>query len=202
MINGEIIVKKLLYIDCSIRKKASRTARLASAFLGCVDREKYDVETLDLTELKLEPLNCELLARRDALIEKQDFGSELFSYARQFAEADAIVIAAPFWDLGFPAQLKIYFENVSVGGITFTYNQFGMVGKCRARELVFLTTRGGIYLESALECGSSYIDALTKLFGIEKYSCIAAEGLDIDGFDVEAIMKDAEAKAEEAARAL
>lgn len=42
----------------------------------------------------------------------------MFDVAKQFARTDMVVVAAPFWDMGIPAKLKIYFENVSVSDIT------------------------------------------------------------------------------------
>ena len=57
---------------------------------------------------------------------------------------DVIVIGAPFWDLSFPAALKLYFENVTVSGITFEYSEKGRpVGKCNAKKLYYITTSGG-----------------------------------------------------------
>ena len=41
----------------------------------------------------------------------------MFDLAKQFAEADEVIIAAPFWDLSFPAALKQYFEQINVLGI-------------------------------------------------------------------------------------
>ena len=56
----------------------------------------------------------------------------MFCYARQFAAADRIVIAAPLWDLSFPAQLKVYLENIYVTGIVTKYSEAGEpVGLCR-----------------------------------------------------------------------
>ena len=49
----------------------------------------------------------------------------MFRYARQFAAADKIVIAAPLWDLSFPAQLKVYLENIYVTGIVTKYSDAG-----------------------------------------------------------------------------
>ncbi len=31
----------------------------------------------------------------------------MFLYAKDFAESDIIVIAAPYWDLSFPSILKV-----------------------------------------------------------------------------------------------
>ena len=54
----------------------------------------------------------ETLKKRTALIESGDYSDRMFDYAKQFASADTIVIAAPYWDLSFPALLKTYFENI------------------------------------------------------------------------------------------
>ena len=104
-------------------------------------------------------------------------------YAHQFARADVIVIAAPFWDLGFPALLKTYIENISVDGITFYADIEGCHGMSQGRQLIFVTTRGGYYENTPLEMGSLYMEALSVFFGIDEYKCLYAEGLDIEGND-------------------
>ena len=53
---------------------------------------------------------------------------------KQFAAADVIVIAAPYWDLMFPAVLKTYLENITVTGITFCYSDQGRPqSMCKAK---------------------------------------------------------------------
>ena len=65
----------------------------------------------EVTELRLEDIdfplvNEDFLRRRDALIAAGSLDDPMFAMARQFAAADTVVIAAPFWDLSFPAMLK------------------------------------------------------------------------------------------------
>ena len=76
-------------------------------------------------------------------------------------------------------MLKIYIENVCVEGITFTCDEEGLRGSCKASHMVFLTTRGAVYGASPLEQGSRYLEAMSQFFGIPAYRCIAAEGLDL-----------------------
>ena len=101
--------------------------------------------------------------------------------ANQFARADEIVIAAPFWDLSFPAALKQYFEQINVLGITFMYTPEGLPkGLCRASKLYYVMTAGGMYVPE--EYGFGYVRALARNFyGIEDVKLIKAVGLDIAG---------------------
>ena len=149
----------------------------------------------------MRPLTGELLQERDRLLAEGALDRPRFDYARQFAGADAVVIAAPFWDLSFPALLKVYIENISVEGITFRTAEDGLHGLCRGQRLIFLTTRGGFYGGTELEQGSRYLQALQTFFGFGRYDCVAAEGLDT-GVDPEPLVAAAEEQARALARAL
>ena len=113
----------------------------------------------------------------------------MFELARQFAEADTIVIAAPYWDFSFPVVLKQYFEQINILGITFRYTPAGVPeGLCRAQNLTYITTAGGNIVPE--EYGFGYVRALAQNFyGIPNVRLIKATGLDIIGADVEAIIK-------------
>ena len=45
-----------------------------------------------------------------------------YLYAKDFAEADVIVVAAPYWDLSFPSILKVFFEHINVLKLVFDYS--------------------------------------------------------------------------------
>ena len=100
------------------------------------------------------------------------------------------MIAAPYWDLSFPAVLKQYFEQINVLGVTFTYTPEGIPkGLCRAEKLYYVMTAGGCYVPE--EFGFGYVRALAQNFyGIADVELIRAVGLDIDGADVEGIMQE------------
>lgn len=87
-----------LFINCCPRGE-SRTERLARALL----RTLGEYEELRLYDEPLHPLGRADIAKRDALLAEKKYDDEMFRYARQFAAADRIVIAAPLWDLSFPA---------------------------------------------------------------------------------------------------
>ena len=114
-------MKKTLFINACVRPE-SRTRMLAQHAL---DRMGGEITEVDLGKENIEPLRLERLELRNALQEKRDFSHEMFRYAKAFAEADEILIAAPFWDLAFPAILRNYIENICVQGLTFYYTEEG-----------------------------------------------------------------------------
>lgn len=184
--------KKILFINACVRNE-SRTERLARKLLAKLN-EPY--EEICLHKLDLPTVDGDFLKMRDSLILESDFQNPLFDLARQFAEAETIVIAAPYWDLSFPAALKQYIEQINVVGITFRYSEEGVpIGMCKADRLYYVATAGGTFVPE--EFGFGYIEALARNFyGIEDIRKIEATGLDIYGADTDAIMKAAEAKIE------
>lgn len=175
----------VLYINCCPREE-SRTDRLARALLGKLG----EYEELPLYETDIGPLGPESLAYRTALVAKRDFRDPIFDYAKQFASADTVVIAAPFWDLSFPAKLKAYLENIYVIGLVSAYDDSGMpAGLCRAGKMYYVTTAGGPFDG---RFGYEYLRALTHdCFGIRESELIMAEMLDVVGNDPEQILRDA-----------
>lgn len=164
----------ILFINACARAE-SRTLALAKSVLGEMTGEITEVK-LDLEGM--EPLSGELLQKREGLIHAREYGDPMFRYAKQFAEAEEIVIAAPFWDLSFPAMLKIYLEQITVAGITFQYADGRPVGLCKAKSLTYVTTSGGPIFQ---DFGYTYVKALAKSFyGIEKTKAVRAMNLDVD----------------------
>jgi len=175
----------ILYVNACVRSE-SRTDRIARVLLARLGGEYEEVR---LSEDTPEPLSAKRLARRTALIERGDYADPMFRYARQFQRADTIVIAAPYWDLSFPAVLRTYLENVYVTGLVSEYTPEGIPhGLCRARKLWYVTTAGGPYVP---DFSYDYIRALaTRCFGIPETELVFAEMLDVEGFDAETIVRE------------
>ena len=178
----------VLYVNACVRKD-SRTQRLAEKLLSRLDRPYQEIK---LEEISFPVCDEEYLNRRDRLVKEGDLQDPMFHFARQFCEADIIVIAAPYWDLSFPAMLKQYLEQVNVVGITFRYSEEGVpIGLCKARKIYYVTTAGGHFAPE--DYGFGYVKALAQnYYGIQDVRKIEAVGLDIYGADVDAIMKEAE----------
>lgn len=175
----------VLYVNACVRED-SRTDRIARALLQRLSGEQEEVK---LAELGLQPLNRERLNKRTALIEQGKFDDPMFLLARQFQQADEIVIAAPYWDLSFPAVLKLYLENIYVTGLVSEYTETGEPrGLCRAKKLWYVTTAGGPYVP---DFSYEYIRTLaTVYFGIPETELIKAEMLDVWGYDAQALVEE------------
>lgn len=180
----------ILFIHACVRP-CSRTLDLAQTLL---QKLKGNVTEVRLNELSLANLDLPGMKKREQAGREQNFSDPIFDPAKQFAAADVIVVAAPYWDLMFPAVVKTYFENITVGGITFRYSPQGRPESlCKAKALYYVTTSGGFIGQN--DFGFSYVKALAQnFFGISEVHRFAAEGLDIFGADVEKIMDQAKAK--------
>lgn len=171
-------------------RPGSRTLRLARHLLGLLDGDVSEIcLEKELCEGNIAPLDDSFIEYRQKCSMSGSFGDSRFRCARLFANADTIVIAAPYWDLSFPSSLKIFFENVCVDGLTFRYTEQGMpAGLCRARDIVYVSTAGGpVYGDY----GSGYVKNLCGiLLGIKNFHLLQAEGLDVQVNSPEKILSE------------
>ena len=176
----------ILFINACVREN-SRTLVLAKNILSQMSGGIIEV---NLNEVNIVPLNRELLEKRERLISDENKNDPMFSYATQFAKADEIVIAAPFWDLSFPAILKAYIEQITVSGITFDYIDGRPRGLCKAKSLTYVTTSGGPIFA---DFGYEYIKALAKNFyGISETKAYRAMNLDVNMIAAEDVLTKAD----------
>ena len=142
----------VLFVNACVRKE-SRTRQLAERLLGEITE---DYEEIKLENIKFSKVDEEFLKNRDRLIADKKYDDESFAMARQFARANTIVIAAPYWDLSFPS----------------------IRGLCKAKKLYYVMTAGGNYVPE--EFGFGYVKALAQNFyGIKNVELIKKTGLDI-----------------------
>lgn len=177
-------MEQILFVNACVRPD-SRTYELAQHVLSKLDGQISEVRLFDE---QIPPLDWDAAQTRDASVRSGDLSAPILRYARQFAQANTIVVAAPYWDLLFPTVVRSYFEAVTVTGVTFHYTPAGIPESlCRAKKLIYVTTAGGPI--GAYNFGFDYIKALGQLYyGIPDIQCFTAEGLDIIGADVAAIM--------------
>lgn len=167
-------MKKLIYINACMREE-SRTQRIAAPIMKEL-ASRYEVETIHLDKSDFQPVDRDILHQRNIDLYVPD---ELVALARRIAEADRIVIAAPFWDMSFPSILKVFFENMSLFNITFASTDKECVGLCKCEKMLYITTRGmNISTGSPLEQATPYLKALSHLWGLGELTVISAQNMD------------------------
>ncbi|MBO4666668.1 MAG: NAD(P)H-dependent oxidoreductase [Bacilli bacterium] len=179
-----MITTKILHLDASISKN-SRTKELANYLISKLDGE---VTYLKLANNGFAPLSGDKLIWRDELIAKKDFHDPYFDRAKLFRDSDIVVITAPFYDLSFPSSLKVFFENINVIDLLFTYLPDGSIKSlCVPKKIYYVTTAGGAIHNNEYSFG--YIKSLAETF-YNTTDClfISAKNLDVVGQNVNQLL--------------
>lgn len=184
----------LLFVNACLRE-GSRTDRLARAWLeghanGC------EVEELSLSQVHLTPLDAggeNAIADYRQAVASGMYTHPMFTFAKQFAQADEVLIAAPFWNYGIPAKLHAYLELVCSQGVTFDIGASGeYVSLCRAQRLTFVVTAGGPRPDDADDHAFGYVRTLAQRFWhIPQIDLVAAWGIDAPGANVDQLLAEA-----------
>ena len=181
-------MNKLVIVDACVRQRDSRTLRIAEPIISAL-AERYEVVRYDLPEMEgIVPLDPRLFEERG----RGEIPAWAMQAARDIADADRILVAAPFWDMGIPAVLKCFFEQTSLFDVTFTDNGQTCVGLCKAPKVLFVTTRGmDIPTGDPREQATPYLRALGTLWGFGELTTISAKNLDYSSLaEVEAKVAD------------
>ena len=157
-----------------MRQAESRTLRIAEPIIEALAK-RYSVTRYNLPEMEIVPLTPGLYGQRAEGVVPE----WAIEAAQSIADADRILIAAPFWDMSFPAVLKCFFEQTSLFDITFTDNGKSCVGLCRSPRVLYITTRGmDIQTGGPLEQATPYINAIGKLWNLGELTTISACNMD------------------------
>lgn len=199
-------MSKVLYIKANAKLEGeSRTFKISDSFIEEYKKNNPEDEivTLDLYKEGIDFLPMGRLDEIRGSKEGEGKDHPILKYAFQFLEADKYVVAEPLWNLGIPAILKAYIDYICVSGITFKYTANGPVGLCQGKKAVNITGRGGVYSEppfSDFEMGDKYLRTIFGFMGVTDYTTIAADGLDVIGNDINAIVEKVIEEAKELAR--
>ena len=181
-------MSKVLYIKANIKNEGeSRTFKVSNSFVEEYKKNNPEDEiiTLDLYKENIDFLRHDDLGKLFGPKDEESKNNSILKYAYQFADADKYIIAAPMWNLSFPAILKAYIDYVSVSGITFKYTAEGPVGLLNNKKAVHIVSRGGGYDNSPYEMGDRYLRTILGFFGIKNIETIAIDNLDVIVVNVE-----------------
>jgi FMN-dependent NADH-azoreductase len=213
-------MKKLLYITVNPKLDValSKGRQIGKVFLEAIHQEQPDIniDEMDLYTMEIPDVDMDLLYARAKLsfmgftfdqltdIEREKI-SKMRALADRFIDADYYVFVTPLWNLGSPAILKSFLDNLFITDKTFTNTESGPKGLLTNRKAIHIQTRGGIYSTGPLvelENGDRFLTNALKFLGIEVMEPVIAEGMDHFPKQAGDIMEKAKAKAVVAAQAM
>ena len=178
---------KLLHIDSSILgdNSASRAISAAATTRLQALHPGLEVTYRDLVAHPVRPLTGAYLAGQgadvvhdQAMQEDLSLGGEVLA---EFLAADILVLGAPMYNLGVPAQLKAWVDRILVAGKTFRYTETGPVGLAGGKRVILALSRGGFYgpgtPASHVEHAESYLRGVLGFIGLPDIEVLLAEGL-------------------------
>lgn len=179
--------KELLYISVNSKpEELSVSKTVARNFINkfLEVNEDFHVKEVDLYKEHIPRLMYQYFEDRnsiineDALNKLSDFDKKEVKKIRQlcdeFISADMYVIAAPMWNLSFPAPLKEYIDCIVQNDKTIKIEKGkkpkGLL-KDKYRALVYIQSSGGKVpwvLDPIMDKGENYVSSIMKTIGIER----------------------------------
>jgi FMN-dependent NADH-azoreductase len=171
----------ILHIDSSITGSASISRKLSKAFVDriSVTRDGVSVIYRDVANDPLPYFGPAIIARTVPKHEADLAATVL----REFMDADIVVIGAPMYNYGIPAQLKTWIDYLTVPGVTFRYTERGPEGLAGGRKVFLASSKGGLYdpdmPNAEREHQESHLVSILNFFGIKDIEIIRAQGVNI-----------------------
>jgi FMN-dependent NADH-azoreductase len=190
---------RLLHIQSSPNIANSVTRSLSDQFVAgwLANHANVEVDVLDLTRNPLPYFDAEALAglapgdapKSDAAQAKAALSNTLIA---QLEAANILVLGAPMINLTITAQLKSWFDYISIAGKTFSFAAPGISkGLLFGKKAFVILARGGDYAEfpaNAFDFQEPLLRALLGFIGIYDVTFIRAEGMRAKPEELPAIM--------------
>ncbi|MDX8128556.1 NAD(P)H-dependent oxidoreductase [Methylomonas sp. OY6] len=178
----------ILQINSSIRAENAYSSRLAdrlvaglrqqapSAQLTVRDLAKTPHPLLDEAALialstpaeQRNPEQAQRVALDDALI-------------AEIQHANILVLTAPMYNFGIPAQLKAWIDAIARARVTFQYTENGVEGLLKNKQVYVIQTAGGKHSGTETDSQSTYLRTVLGFLGMTDVTFIYAEGLAMGG---------------------
>ncbi|WP_341519975.1 FMN-dependent NADH-azoreductase [Pseudomonas sp. G.S.17] len=176
---------KLLHIDSSILGDHSASRQLSRAVVEAFQASEADTQVTyrDLASDALNHFSASSLAAagtplegRDAAQKQEVDGNE--ATLQEFIDADVVVIGAPMYNFTIPSQLKAWIDRISVAGRTFRYSEAGPEGLCGGKQVIIVSTAGGLHVGQPSSVGhEDFLRLLFGFIGVTDLKFVFAHGL-------------------------
>lgn len=184
---------KILYVTCNLKPvEHSRSLSVGKEFLDEYIRQNPsdEVHFLDLYRDNIQRIDADVLSGWGKMRKGASFDSlpsdeqrkigRIWKHADQFIGADKYVFVTPMFNLGFPAEFKMYIDTVCVVGKTFNYTATGPVGllKNQGRKCLHIHSNGGFHFGKEEDHSVPYLKSIMGFMGIDNFETVVIEGVD------------------------
>ncbi|MDH2924603.1 FMN-dependent NADH-azoreductase [Nicoletella semolina] len=179
-------MRNILVLKSSILGENSQSNALSDYFT------KQLTANVTIRDLTKEPLpyfesNAIAATRAEPQTDEQrellDLSNKLID---ELKTTDLLVVNAPMYNFGVPAQLKSYFDYLARAGITFRYTSQGPEGLVKGKKAVVILTTGGLHKDRATDLVKCYVSTFLGFIGIVDVEFVYAEAL---GMGTDAVEK-------------
>jgi FMN-dependent NADH-azoreductase len=185
---------KLLYVTCDLKPvEHSRSLIVGSEFLHEYLKwnPEDEIHMLDLYRDNIQRVDADVLSGLGKIRRGHHFAAltedeqrkigRIRRLADQFVAADKYVFVTPLWDLGFPAELRMYIDTITVVKKTYRYSPMGPEGllKNQGTKCLLIHTADGFDPGKKDAQNVSSISSFMKFMGIEEFEAISIKGSNV-----------------------
>lgn len=174
----------VLTINASLFGAHGASTQLNQKLLAALEREHGPLRVIerDLAQAPLPYFDAAMIsALAAAETERNSHQQTRVELADQLIaelrEANIVVVAAPMYNFGVPAQLKTWLDYLARAGVTFRYTANGPEGLLADRPVYITATRGGQHQGRASDSQSAFLRTFFNFLGLKDLRFVYAEGL-------------------------
>lgn len=186
-------MSKVLCVVCNPKStEDSRSQLVASHFLDEYKKTNphSTIETINLFEHPISRIDNDVLNGWKKLrtgVEFENLNTDeklkvkkIDESTHHFASFEKYLFITPMWNLGFPAELKMYIDSVCVAGKTFAYTAAGPVGLLndQGKKCMLIHAIGGFHQHKPEDHSEPYLRSIINFMGIESFDSLVVEGVD------------------------
>jgi FMN-dependent NADH-azoreductase len=168
---------KLLHLDASSLGQHSVSRALTAAVVAQITRDTPHTQ-VTYRDLIAQPLP-HWTPVMDAESEAAKLGEAVME---EFLAADIVVIGAPMYNFSVPSQLKAWIDRIAVAGKTFRYTESGPQGLAGGKQVIVVSSRGGVYSTgpaAGMDFQETYLRTVFGFLGVTDMEFIRAEGVNL-----------------------
>lgn len=189
-------MKKLLYIPVNTKPEQLSTSKaIGREFIKrfMEQNKDYELIELDICNENIPELNYRYFKCRAELVSGPEYDAlspedkaavdRINQLCDQFLSADVYVIAAPMWNVFFPARLVTYIDCIVQNHkvIEITPEEVTGLLDDKERKMVYIQSSGGKYpklFSSKVNHGTNYLHDLFTFVGFSQFEKLIVEGVE------------------------